>query len=390
MVESLVAQAEMAEAAAPDMEKIESYPLHGGQLQQIAERFGIPASELLDFSANINPEGPPSSVLLTLRASLDDPSVLTDYPDLQLTEIKRAIASYARVDKSNIIIANGFVPLLEAVLRALPIRRCLLPIPSFVEYRRTLDRAGAEITPYALNAASLFRYDPAAMIERAEDAILLTNPQNPSGICHDAASIRDLVVRALEKKVYILLDEAFIDYLPEHSLTRETDKLPKLIVFRSVTKFYGMPGLRVAYAVANPSLSSQITEIVPPWPVTTLASRAVNAALDDQQYADRARAQNMERRNSLQQDLEPLGLLVYPSSANFLLFRLPSGIDSDLFWQHMIVQHRMVLRACTNYEGLPDGHFRAAVRTREENGRLVQALIKTLSSLEGSTGVTFS
>jgi threonine-phosphate decarboxylase len=390
MVESLVTRAEMAGQSAPDTAKIESYPLHGGQLQQIAERFGIPASELLDFSANINPEGPPSSVLSTLRASLDDLSVLTEYPDLQLTEIKRAIASHARVDTSNIIVANGFVPLLETVLRALPIRRCLLPVPSFVEYRKTLHRAKVEITPYALNAGSRFRYDPATMVERAGDAILLANPQNPSGICHDAALIRDLVVRAFEKKVYILLDEAFIDYVPQHSLTPETNKLSKLIVFRSVTKFYGMPGLRVAYAVASPALSWQILEGIPPWPVTTLASRAVNAALGDQQYADRARAQNIERRNSLQQHLERLGLLVYPSSANFLLFRLPAGIDSDLFWQHMIVQHRMVLRACTNYEGLPDGHLRAAVRTREENNHLLEALVKTLSSLKGSTGVTFS
>ncbi len=236
------------------MAKIESYPLHGGQLQQIAERFGIPVSQLLDFSANINPDGPPSSVLSTLRASLDDLSALTEYPDLQLTEIKQAIASYARVDPLNIIVANGFVPLLEAVLRALPIRRCLLPVPAFVEYRKTLGRAGVEIAPYTLDPDSDFIYDPAAMVAGDQDAVLLANPQNPSGICHDGALIRDLVVRASKKKQYILLDEAFIDYVPEHSLTAEADEFSNLIVFRSVTKFHGVPGLRVAYAVAHRSL----------------------------------------------------------------------------------------------------------------------------------------
>jgi len=373
MVESLVAGAEMAEQPSPQA-RIDWYPTHGGQLQQIAERFGIPASRLLDFSANINPEGPPSSVLSTLRASLDDSSVLREYPDLQLTEIKRAIASYARVDTSNITVANGFVPLLEAALRVLPIRRCLLPVPCFVEYRKTLARARVEIAPYALNADSHFKYDPAAMAAGSEDAILLANPQNPSGICHNVALIRDLVVRASEKKKYIFLDEAFIDYVPEHSLSSETDEFPNLIVFRSITKFCGMPGLRVAYAVANPALSSEITESVPPWPVTTLASRAVSAALGDRPYAERARAQNIGGRNSLQHDLERLGLSVYPSSANFILFRLGSKVDSNVFWQHMIVQHGIVLRDCTNYEGLPHGHFRAAVRTTEENNRLVEAL----------------
>jgi threonine-phosphate decarboxylase len=368
---------------APDVARIESYPSHGGQLQQIAERFGIPASELLDFSANINPEGPASAVLSALRASLDDSSVLTEYPDLQLTEIKRAIASCVQVGAPNITVANGFVPLLEAVLRALPIRRCLLPVPSFVEYRKTLARAGVAIAPYARNADSRFEYDPAAMVAGGEDAMLLANPQNPSGICHSAALIRDLVVRASEKKMYILLDEAFIDYVPEHSLTLETDEFPNLIVFRSITKFYGVPGLRVAYAVANPALSAQITESIPPWPVTTLVSRAVSAALGDRPYAERARAQNIEGRNSLQHDLERLGLSVYPSSANFILFRLGPEVDSDAFWQHMIVQHGIVLRACTNYEGLPRGHFRAAVRTREENNRLVEALVETVSAVAG-------
>jgi len=363
------------------MAKIESYPLHGGQLQQIAERFGIAVSQLLDFSANINPDGPPSSVLSALRASLDDLSALTEYPDLQLTEIKQAIAGYARVDPLNIIVANGFVPLLEAVLRALPIRRCLLPVPAFVEYRKTLGRAGVEIAPYALDPDSNFKYDPAAMVAGDHDAVLLANPQNPSGICHDGALIRDLVVRASKKKQYILLDEAFIDYVPEHSLTAETDEFSNLIVFRSVTKFHGVPGLRVAYAVAHRSLSLSIGDSVPPWPVTTLASRAVSAALNDQPYADRTRARNIDRRNSLQHELEQLGLLAYPSSANFILFRLCARIDPNLFWQHMIVEHGIVLRACTNYEGLPKGFFRAAVRTEEENSRLIEALIETLFSL---------
>ena len=354
--------------------------MHGGQLQQIAERFGTPLSQLLDFSANINPEGPPSSVLSTLRASLDELSTLTEYPDLQLTELKQAIASYARVAIPNITVANGFVPLLEAVLRALPIRRCLLPVPAFVEYHKTLGRAGVEIAPYALDPNSNFKYDPAAMVAGEEDAILLANPQNPSGIGHDALLLRDLVAKAYEKKMYILLDEAFIDYVPQYSLTTETEAFSNLIVFRSVTKFHGIPGLRVAYAVASPALSMSIGDSVPPWPVTTLASRAVSAALGDRPYADRARAHNIERRISLQNALERLGLLVYPSSANFILFRLRAAIDPDIFWQHMIIEHGIVLRACANFDGLPSGHFRAAVRTREQNNRLTAALAQTLFS----------
>jgi threonine-phosphate decarboxylase len=363
------------------MAKAESYPLHGGQLHQIAERFGMPVSALLDFSANINPEGPPPSVLSTLQASLGDLSTFTEYPDLQLTDLKAAIARYAGVATQNITVANGFVPLLEAALRALPIRRCLLPVPAFVEYRKTLDRAGVETVLYPLNSDSNFVYDPAAMMTGREDAILLANPQNPSGVCFNAALIRDLVVRASIKKMYVLLDEAFIDYVPEHSLTVSTNEFSNLIVFRSVTKFHGIPGLRVAYAVANSTLSSQIDGNLAPWPVTTLASRAVSAALCDLSYADRSLAENIKHRTWLHHDLEELGFSVHPSSANFILFRLPSGIDADVFWQHMIVEYRIVLRACTNYEGLPSGYLRTAVRTKHDNNRLVRALAEALSSL---------
>jgi threonine-phosphate decarboxylase len=362
------------------MAKIESYPLHGGQLHQIAKRFGIPVPKLLDFSANINPDGPPSSVVTTLRTSLDDLSVLTEYPDLQLIDLKISIARYTATEPQNITVANGFVPLLETALRTLSIRRCLLPVPAFVEYRKTLDRVGVETVLYPLNPYTNFAYDTVAMLAGSEDAVLLANPQNPSGICHDGTFVRNLVASALEKKTYVLLDEAFIDYIPEHSLAAETDKFSNLIVFRSVTKFHGIPGLRVAYAVATPALSSLIGENLPPWPVTTLASRAVSAALSDLYYADRSRAQNIEHRTLLQRDLQRLGLSTYPSAANFILFKLPPGIDSYDFWQRMIVEHGVVLRACTNYEGLPNEHFRASIRSKEDNVRLIGALAESLSS----------
>lgn len=355
--------------------------MHGGQLRQIAERFGVPVAELLDFSANINPEGPPPSVLSTLRTSLDDLSTLAEYPDLQLTDLKISIARYAGVDVQNITVANGFVPLLEAALRALPICRCLLPVPAFVEYRKALEHAGVDPVSYPLNPSLNFAYDPPAMVAGQEDAILLANPQNPSGICHNAALLRDLVARASEKKMYVLLDEAFIDYVPECSLTTITNEFSNLIVFRSVTKFHGIPGLRVAYGVAHPGVSPLIGENLPPWPVTTLASRAVSTALGDLPYAARSRAQNIERRTSLQHALERLGSSVYPSSANFILFRLPSTIDPDAFWRDMIIAHGIVLRACTNYQGLPDGYFRASVRTTEENSRLIRALAESFSNL---------
>ena len=354
------------------------YPIHGGQLRQIAERFGVPAAELVDFSANINPEGPPPALWSALRASLDDPSSVTDYPDLQQTDLKRSLAVYAGTTPENILVANGFVPLLEATLRALDIRSCLLPVPAFVEYRRTLERMRVEVDPHTLNTGSCFRYDPDALLSGHQQAVLLANPQNPSGVCHDAEAMCEIVGRASEKGMYVLLDEAFIDYVPGQSLTTLVDRFPNLIVFRSVTKFFGIPGLRIAYAATNAALAEAISRDIAPWPVTTLASDAIQAALSDQSYALSSRLGNQARRTELQTAFAFCGIGSYPASANFLLFRLPSIVDADLFWRRMIVEHRLVLRSCANYEALPESHFRVAIRTEGENRMLAAAVAGAL------------
>src|ERR1700679_3946379 len=200
------------------MKQIESYPFHGGHLRHIAKQFGIPTSQLLDFSANINPDGPPPAALSAIRDGLSDLSMLAEYPDLEETELRESIARYVGMSTECISVANGFVPLLEVVLRTLRIRNCLLPVPSFVEYRRTLERVGIEMSIHGLNAESNFRYDQAEMFVSMHDAILLANPQNPSGVCHDAAEVRALVALARQRNVYVLLNEAFIDYVPEQLL----------------------------------------------------------------------------------------------------------------------------------------------------------------------------
>jgi threonine-phosphate decarboxylase len=354
-------------------------PMHGGQLRHIAARFNIPAEQLLDFSANINPEGPPSTVLESLRQSLADPATLTAYPDLEETDLKLALATYTGLAPANIAVSNGFVPLLRAAFEGRRIRHCLLPVPAFVEYRRSLTQAGIRITPHALDHAVDFRYDLQALVTGDHDAILLANPQNPSGVLTGKAVLLELVARAATRNITVLLDEAFIDYAPGESLTAEIERHPNLVVFRSLTKFFAVPGLRVAYAASSASNIAALSDALAPWPITTLASRAIAAAIADHPFADHTRSLNEQRRSSLAASLQALGLATYPSAANFLLLRLHSSIDPDRLWRRMIERHGIVLRACTNYESLPSGHLRSAVRTELDNARLIEAIRQILT-----------
>ncbi|WP_263382093.1 pyridoxal phosphate-dependent aminotransferase [Granulicella arctica] len=356
-------------------------PSHGGQLRGLSAQFGVAATELLDFSANINPDGPPLSVLSSLRVALEDVSVLTNYPDLDHTDLKLSIAKNIAVQPGQISIANGFVPLLDAALKALLIRHCLLPVPAFNEYRIALERAQMRVTPCHLSSQHGFIYEIEKLTTGDHDAILLANPQNPSGVLCNLVSIVALVAQAEQRGMYVLLDEAFIDYEPAQSAAAYIDRFPNLIIFRSVTKFHAIPGLRVAYAIASSEKSAALQANLPPWPITNLAAVAVIAALADETYPAHTRRLNEQRRQVLEISLNELGVITYPSSANFLLLRLPQEINELTFWQRMLIEHHIVLRSCRDYEALSPGHLRVAVRTSEQNSLLVGAIATLLSSM---------
>jgi threonine-phosphate decarboxylase len=309
------------------------------------------------------------------------------YPDLELVELKQAISEYTGVQPDNIAIANGFVPLLEAALRSLKIKRCLLPVPSFGEYRNALENASAAVTPYRLSSGEDFRYDPDAVVDallkHSCDAVLLANPQNPSGATCDAGNMQRLIEMAAQHSLTVLLDEAFIDYCPARSLTHRSVEQGNVIVFRSVTKFFAIPGLRVAYAVGDSSNVHAMNRFIAQWPITSFASEAICAALQDETYAEESRVANERRRLWMEEELARLKIAVYASSANFLLLRFSEEVDVNLLWEKMIVEEQIVLRSCANFEGLAPGHLRIAVRSESENERLIRSLERLLTGFEG-------
>jgi threonine-phosphate decarboxylase len=358
-------------------------PSHGGQLRQIAAQYGFSAEQLLDFSANINPAGPPPSVLVALRQSLADHASLVTYPDLELTELRWLLANKTQLSLEEICVANGFQPLLESALRSLKIKRCLLPVPCFSEYRRTLENANVHVFPHLLLQENSFRYQPdsivQALLDHSCDAILLANPQNPSGMLFEAEAIDQLIEMAAQHNITVLLDEAFIDYSPAQSLTQKSAERSNLIVFRSVTKFFAIPGLRVAYAVSNALVAKSLRNFLAPWPVSTLASIGVCAALrEDDIYSHESRTINHRRRTWLETELARLNIFTYPSSANFLLLRFPAEVDVRSLWERMIVEEQIVLRSCENFEGLGLEHLRIAVRSEAENTRFIDGLERLL------------
>jgi threonine-phosphate decarboxylase len=337
--------------------------------------------DLLDFSVNVNPDGPPESVVEALRAGLEDVRMLTMYPDLEEVALRGAIARHVGLEMERVVVGNGFVPLLEATVRALGVRSCLLPVPAFGEYRRVLELAGIAVGGYQLSAEQGFRYEPEALIRAAvvggHDAVLLANPQNPSGVVCEAGGMLRLLELAEAAGVRILLDEAFIDYVREQSVVGEVERFAGLVVFRSVTKFYAIPGLRVAYCVG--ASAPRIAERCAPWAVSSLAAVGVVAALGDVAYAERTWERNRDRRERLATRLRGLGIHVTAGAANFLLLEVRGA---NQVWERMIVEYGIVLRTCVTFEGLGGAHLRVAVRTEPENEALVRGLAGVLGGAE--------
>jgi threonine-phosphate decarboxylase len=361
-------------------------PAHGGQLRQLAAQFGIPQEDLLDFSANLNPFGPPESVLYSMWEVFSDTAYWKDYPDSGYTDLRSAFADYAGVLSSNIAISNGVIPLLEAAIRATKITKCLLPVPAFIEYRKVLERCGVEVVLFPLSPEGNFKIDlqqlHIQMRQHSCDALLFANPQNPSGAAMGREEVRRLLDQMAGLGAHVFLDEAFIDYIPEKSLTTWAPELSQVILFRSVTKFFALAGMRVAFAIANSILIARIEMFLSEWPVTTFAAMAAQFALRDQRFIRDTRQRNSEERIWLLDQLRTLGLTAYPGEANYLLFRMPAIVEGEHFWRRLILECHIVVRNCGNFDSLNRQFLRTAIRKRSENRELVEGLRALLTTSE--------
>jgi threonine-phosphate decarboxylase len=360
-------------------------PVHGGDVERVAAQYGFMPEELLDFSANINPAGPPPGVLRRLARDARDVGLLMRYPEAELRELRQAISRHADAPEEAIVIANGAASLIDAAVRAVEPKRCLLFAPSFSEYARVLAATRCQTVTFRLDAERDFQLDVEGLerLFKSEQVglCILTNPHNPSGSLVRRPAVERIIRSAQEACVRVLLDEAFIDYAVEESLTPVAAQFDNLVVVRSLTKFYAMPALRVGYSVASPRFAAAMRSHVPSWSVTTLAANAAVEALRDASYAPQTLKVNEAERARLAAALASLGLRVYKSSANFLLARLPRRAPTaGVLRERLIAKHRVIIRDCSSYEGLAPGRFiRVAVRCLEENIRLTEALRGSLT-----------
>lgn len=349
---------------------------HGGDWATAMEMFPCVPDRFLDYSANINPLGPPAALQQLLSQEWN---FLARYPDPEVRELRGAISAKHGIMPESVLVGNGAAEVIDLIVRTLQPETVGVIDPTFSEYREASEKHGAKIVSIRAFAEEDFSVPLEKAIEVLPkvDALFLDQPNNPTGKRWERGYLLELIRRAEKLGAKIILDEAFIDFFPDEadaSMVREAERSATVVVVRSMTKFYAIPGLRLGYAVAGPSLIREMKRLQVPWSVNHLAQKAGVLALQDLDYERRSRQLISVERSWLSRELARLGCHTYEGAANFLLVRLGNHrMDADELQRRLGIEG-ILIRCCTTFIGLNDQYFRVAVRTRTENERFILAL----------------
>jgi threonine-phosphate decarboxylase len=339
---------------------------HGGKFREAAESLGCYP---LDFSANINPLGAPPLEEVVLK----ELEHVGHYPDNRYSEFREAAARFVCVSPDNIVPGNGSSELIRLFTEMTLEENdsVLIPQPTFGEYENQSRLAGAKICYTQLNRGLPIVDD--RELKEAK-ALFLCNPNNPTGFLLHQKKIAGLAERCESSETFFVVDEAFIDLSdPKQSVAQLAIDLDYLFVMRSLTKSFGVPGLRLGFGIANQPLANIMNKTRIPWSISSLAAAAAPYLLSQTEYLERARELIRDALAWMMDTLQKIGLRPLPSKANFILIDVePSGFDSDELARRTAAQGVLV-RDCLSF-GLGKRFIRVAVRKRKENLKLIAAL----------------
>lgn len=323
---------------------------------------------MLDFSANTNPFGMPDGVKAAIRASINS---LDRYPDPYCRRLVRAIAEHECVKAEQVLVGAGASELIYSFAYAQKPQLALELAPTFSEY--SLPLSGTRVVRFALKEENGFSVTE-ELLELIEtnrpNAVFLCNPNNPTGMVIDSALLTKTAKLCSENGIRLFLDECFFDLSDAAmSLVPFIDAFPNLIILKSFANSSGMAGVRLGYVLcSDTALLEEMSRTVQPWNVSSIAQAAGLAALEEVSFFEKTRLHIKKERQKLADGLKRLGLTVFKSDANFLLFKGWRGLDAAL------VEKGIKIRSCADFHGLSNEFYRIAVKLDYENEMLLCAL----------------
>jgi threonine-phosphate decarboxylase len=354
---------------------------HGGDVWGFARKYKIPLEEVRDFSGPINFLGPAPKAVEAVQQYA---KLIRFYPDPNPVEFKTEIGEYVGhgVDESNIILGNGSIELIYMITEAFHRGfKAVIPIPSFTEYEKAALRVGGE--PVFVKLPDNFALDVEAVKNAVTDdtrIVSLCNPHSPSGTLYTKDAVLDLVEFCQKKNVVVSVDENYIEFAEkgeDNTMAGYVKNYENLFVIRSVTKFYGMPGIRLGYGIATESLIDTLQTVRQPWSINSLACYATLAAFEDKAFIENTKRTIAEERVRFAGMLSEIdGLHVFPSVTNFLLVKILTDKITATTLKEELSKKGLLIRDCSTFMGLDNLYFRVTVRAAEENLALVKSVKK--------------
>jgi threonine-phosphate decarboxylase len=350
--------------------------IHGGNLTRASKKYGLPKENIIDFSANINPLGPSREVVAALVNNL---GLISSYPDPDCGELRTELAAYLGVNEDLLLLGNGAAELIYLLVNVTGCRKALIPAPTFCEYGLAVLSQGGEVLEIAMNKEEGFALPTEEIVSHlpGADLLFLCNPNNPTGRLVTRKDIEKILDEAMHHEVTVLVDEAFMDFVQQRELFSVmplVGQRPNLAVLYSLTKFFGIPGLRLGAITAPGDLIARMKVSKDPWNVNVLAQVAGVAGLRDHEYMKETIRLVQEEKEYLFHALSGFpGLEPLPGAANFILVGVAGSGFSSGELTDLLGRRGIMVRDCAGFTGLTGRYLRLAVKTRLENEKLILA-----------------
>jgi threonine-phosphate decarboxylase len=328
----------------------------------------------LDYSSNINPLGASPMVRRYLKRQLGS---ISEYPDSDSVNLRKALQWYCKIPHEQIVIGNGATEIIYNFCKAFLNKKTpvLIPIPTFGEYEAAAKLSGCKITFFkTMNLES--NLDNFIKKIPKNGSVFVCNPNNPTGKLLSKRNLLKIIQAAKKKSSLVFVDESFIELVPEsnQSVIKFVKKFSNLFILRSMTKSFGLAGIRVGYGIGSKQIISILNNLKIPWNVSGLAQYAARAALCSISYLNKAKKIIENESKFLRNSISKIdGFECHDAAANFILIKTKQKSKTI---QKKLLKKKILIRDCSSFRGLNNNYIRIAVKTRKENQKLVKALEK--------------
>ncbi|WIV11818.1 threonine-phosphate decarboxylase CobD [Proteiniborus sp. MB09-C3] len=340
---------------------------HGGY-------YGEDHQEITDFSVNINPLGVPELLIEALKKELEE---MVRYPEIDGISGREFLAHHLGLKSENFILGNGATELIYLFARSIRAEKVLIVKPTFTEYSKAFELAGSSIYNYYTKEED-FTLQIEELISTIDhikpNVLVICNPNNPTGVFTESKELIPVLDKLKEINAYLFIDESFIDFTDKESCMSFVEEY-NIFILRSMTKIYAVPGLRIGYGIGREDIVSKLNEMKEPWTINSLALRSIPLLLKDDQYLKQTQQWYFEEKQFLYNELRSIpDIKIIPSETNFFLIKLLRHTSESL--KEYLLDKKIFVRSCKDFEGLSDKYIRIAVRKREENMKIIYAIKK--------------